>query len=77
MSIAEYIIDINEIKRIPLVELVAPGNLKPVLLFIARLAPPCVAEGLMDLLTRSLMQLTGCVRSAATLMLHKAIQVLC
>ena len=34
--------------------------------FIAHFAPPCVAEGLIELLVRSLMKLTGWVRTLDT-----------
>lgn len=77
MPIQQSTTDLNAILRLPLVDLAAPGNLKPVLVFIAHFAPPCVAEGLIELLVRSLMQLTGWVRNVATARLHQLIRVLC
>lgn len=77
MSVAKCTTDLNVIMRLPLVDLASPVNLRPVLMFIANFAPPCVAEGLMELLTRSLMQLTGWVRMVATDRLHQMIRVFC
>ena len=74
MSSIKSTTDFNALMRLPLVLLAQPANLRPVLVFIASCAAPCVAEGLMALLVRGLMQLTGWAREVATARIHQMLR---
>lgn len=77
MSALECTIELNAFLRTPLIDLPKAQNLKPILIYIARFAPPCIAESLMDFLTTSLMVVRRCTRDVASKVLHKLIALYC
>lgn len=76
MSVAKYN-TASSVLNFPLAELAKPENLRRVLEFVANLAPPCVAEGLIGKLVADLVILTGCTRKAAISLINHLIRVFC
>lgn len=75
MSVAEYTTGIHSVLKLPLVELANPQNLPSVLEFIAKLAPPCIAEALITKIIADLVLISGCTRKAALSFINRMIQV--
>jgi hypothetical protein len=75
MSVAKYTTEIPSVLSLPLVELAKPENLASVLEYVAKLAPPCVAEGLISKLIADLVLLTGCTRKAAISFINRLVLV--
>lgn len=65
MPVAKYTTAIPSVLRLPLIDLAKPENLPSVLEYVAKFAPPCVAEGLVSKLITDFIILTGCTRKAA------------
>ncbi|MGP5367247.1 hypothetical protein ACTXN4_07210 [Pseudomonas helleri] len=77
MSVAKYTTEHPSILSLPLVDLAKPENLPSVLEYVAKLAPPCIAEGLISKLIADLIILTGCTRKAALSFINGLIRVFC
>ena len=75
MSVTEYTTGIHSVLEVPLVELAHPKNLPSVLEFIAKLAPPCIAEALITKIIADLILISGCTRKAAICLINRMIQV--
>jgi len=77
MSVAKYTTETFSVLRLPLIDLAKPENLPSVLEYIAKFAPPCIAEGLISKLIADLVILTGCTRKAALSFINGLIRVFC
>lgn len=75
MSVTEYTTGIHSVLALPLVELAHPKNLPSVLEFIAKIAPPCIAEALITKIIADLISVSGCTRKAAISLINSMIQV--
>ncbi len=75
MPVVKYNTAIPNVMRLPLIDLAKPGNLPGVLQYIATLAPPCIAEGLISKLITDLIMLTGCTRKVALSIINGMIRV--
>lgn len=75
MSVAKYTTETPSVLSLPLVDLGKPENLASVLEYVAKLAPPCIAEGLISKLIADLVTLTGCTRKAALSFINRLIRV--
>jgi len=75
MSVTEYTTGIHSVLALPLVELAHPKNLPSVLEFIAKLAPPCIAEALIAKIIADLISVSGCTRKTAISLINRLIQV--
>lgn len=75
MSVTEYTTGIHSVLALPLVELAHPKNLPSVLEFIAKLAPPCIAEALITKIIADLISVSGCTRKTAISSINRMIQV--
>ncbi len=74
MSIVKYTTSTSSVLHLPLVELAKPENLSSVLEYIARSAPPCIADGLVNKLITDLVVLLGCTRKAAVSFINRLIR---
>ncbi|MFJ7315464.1 hypothetical protein ACIQVE_22425 [Pseudomonas sp. NPDC098747] len=75
MSVAKYTTENPSVLSLPLVALANPENLPHVLEFIAKFAPPCIAEGLISKMVADLVLLIGCTRKAALSLINQLILV--
>lgn len=75
MSVTEYTTGTQTILSLPLADLAKPQNLPSVLEFIAKLAPPCIAEALIAKIMADLIAISGCTRKSALSLINCMIQV--